>query len=208
MRTSPPVTCPRGVRALGRGPRAWPRATITAVLVLGVLAASSGAGASLASPLAQTAPSLGTAATFAVLAGSTVTNTGSTSISRDLGVSPGTAVTGFPPGAVTGGAIHAADALAAQAQSDVGTAYNNLAAQGPPTLDLTGQDLGGMTLTAGIYRYSTSAQLTGPLTLNAQGNASAVFLHLPDREHAHDGQQLDRQPDQRRFAVQRVLAGG
>src|SRR5215213_6472753 len=79
--------------------------------------------------LAQTAPSLGTAQSFAVLGGSTVTNTGPSVITGDLGVSPGSAVTGFPPGLVSGGTIHAADAVALQAQSDVTTAYNNLASQ-------------------------------------------------------------------------------
>jgi Ice-binding-like len=128
-----------------------------------------------ASPLLQTAPSLGTASSFAVLGGSTVTNTGATTVRGDLGVSPGSAVTGFPPGTVVGGTIHAADALAGQAQSDTTTAYNSLAGQAC-TADLTGQDLGGKTLTAGVYCFSTSAQLTGALTLNAQGNANAVFV--------------------------------
>ena len=123
----------------------------------------------------QTAPSLGVASSFAVLGGSTVTNTGATTVRGDLGVSPGSAVTGFPPGTVTGGSIHAADALAGQAQSDTTTAYNSLAGQAC-TADLTGQDLGGKTLTAGVYCFSTSAQLTGALTLNAQGNANAVFV--------------------------------
>ena len=79
-----------------------------------------------ASPaFAATAPSLGTAESFAVLGGSTVTNTGPSVITGDLGVGPGTAITGFPPGTVVGGTIHANDAVALQAQSDVTTAYNN-----------------------------------------------------------------------------------
>jgi len=124
---------------------------------------------------AQTAPSLGSAQNFAVLGGSTVTNTGSSVITGDLGVSPGSAVTGFPPGLVVSGTIHAADAVALAAQNSVTTAYNSLASQSC-TQDLTGQDLGGKTLTAGVYCFSSSAQLTGTLTLNAQGNASAVFI--------------------------------
>jgi hypothetical protein len=123
----------------------------------------------------QTAPSLGSAQSFAVLAGSTVTNTGPSSIVGDLGVSPGTAVTGFPPGLVVGGTIHSADALALAAQNSVTTAYNSLASQAC-TLDLTGQDLGGMILTPGVYCFASSAQLTGALTLNGQGNANAVFI--------------------------------
>ena len=130
-------------------------------------------GASPAS--AQTAPSLGSAQRFAVLGGSTVTNTGSSVITGDLGVSPGTAVTGFPPGLVVSGTIHGADAAALAAQDAVTTAYNSLVGQAC-TQDLTGQDLGGQTLTAGVYCFSSSAQLTGTLTLNAQGNANAVFI--------------------------------
>ncbi|HEV7509953.1 MAG TPA: IPTL-CTERM sorting domain-containing protein [Thermoanaerobaculia bacterium] len=113
---------------------------------------------------------------FAVLGGSTVTNTATpTVVTGDLGVSPGSAVTGFPPGIVTGGTIHAADAVAAQAQSDLTTLYTNLANTACNT-DLTGQDLGGLTLTPGVYCFSTSAQLTGTLTLNAQGNSAARFI--------------------------------
>jgi type VI secretion system secreted protein VgrG len=104
-----------------------------------------------------------------------VTNTGTSTITGDLGVSPGTAITGFPPGTVVSGTIHSADATAGQAQSDLTTAYNSLAGQAC-TQDLSGQDLGGKTLTAGVYCFSTSAQLTGTLTLNAQGNTGAVFV--------------------------------
>lgn len=118
--------------------------------------------------------SLGTAESFAVLAGSTVTNTGASLITGDLGVSPGSAVTGFPPGVVTG-TIHAADATALQAQNDLTTQYNALTAAACAA-NLTGQDLGGMTLTPGVYCFDSSAQLTGILTLNAQGNANATFI--------------------------------
>ena len=89
------------------------------------LAAGAGLAALLcgATPAsAQTAPSLRSAQSFAVLAGSTVTSTGSSTVSGDLGVSPGSAVTGFPPGIVTSGTIHTADALALSAQNSVTTA--------------------------------------------------------------------------------------
>src|SRR5438045_2678466 len=76
---------------------------------------------------AATAPSLGAAQSFAVLGGSTVTNTGASRVNGDLGVWPGTAVTGFPPGTVTGGTIHTADAAAQQAQNAVTAGYNSLA---------------------------------------------------------------------------------
>jgi hypothetical protein len=117
--------------------------------------------------LAATQPNLGTAGSFAVLAGSTVTNTGPT-------VSPGTAVTGFPPGTVVG-AQHNADAVALKAKTDLVTGYNDAAGQ-TPFVDKTGQNLGGQNLTPGIYRFSSSAQLTGTLTLNGQGNSNTVFI--------------------------------
>lgn len=132
----------------------------------------------LALPLtvsAQTSPPLGQSAAFAVLGGSTVTNTGSTTVNGELGVSPGTAVTGFPPGVVAGGSIHIADAVAAQAQADLVVAYNDLAGQAPTAI-LTGTNLGGLTLGPGVYRFSSSAQLTGTLTLDAQGDPGAVFI--------------------------------
>ena len=124
---------------------------------------------------AATAPPLGTAQSFAVLGASTVTNTGPTIVTGDLGVSPGSAVVGFPPGVVTMGTIHAADAVAAQAQLDALTAYNFLAGQ-PQNTNLTGQDLGGLTLGPGVYRFNSSAQLTGTLTLDAKGDPNAVFV--------------------------------
>jgi hypothetical protein len=123
---------------------------------------------------ATTAPDLGVASSFAVLAGSTVTNTGPTVVSGDLGVSPGTAVTGFtgpPQGSVTNGSIHSADPMAAQAQSDLTTAYNAAAAQSCTT-DESGKTLGAgseATLIPGVYCFSTSAQLTGDLHLNGAG---------------------------------------
>jgi len=117
---------------------------------------------------------LGTADPFAVLAGSTVTNTGATNIQGNLGVSPGTAITGFPPGSVSG-TTNPGNAIAAQAQADLVTAYNFAAGQSGGT-NLTGQNLGSLTLTPGVYSFASSAQLTGTLTLNAQGNPNAVFI--------------------------------
>lgn len=123
---------------------------------------------------AATAPvGLGTATSFAVLAGSTVTNTGPSLISGDVGVSPGTAVTGFPPAVVTNGVVHSADAVAAQAQSDVTIAYNDAAGRAP-TGAITA-DLGGQTLVAGVYSGGDLA-LTGTLTLDGQGDPSSVFI--------------------------------
>jgi Ice-binding-like len=132
----------------------------------------------LTSAWAQTAPPMGTAQSFAVLGASVVTNTGLTSVVGDLGVSPGTSITGFPPGNVNG-TVHAGDALAAQAQADAVTAYNFLAAEAClPANNLTGQDLGGLTLLPGVYCFNSSAQLTGTLTLDANGDPNAVFVFL------------------------------
>jgi type VI secretion system secreted protein VgrG len=118
---------------------------------------------------------LGTAQSFTVLGGSAVTNTGSTVVTGNVGVSPGSSVSGFPPGVVVGGSIHAADATAASAQAGVTNAYN-IAAGLPCGTNLTGLDLGGMTLTPGVYCFDSSAQLTGILTLNMQGNPNAQFV--------------------------------
>jgi type VI secretion system secreted protein VgrG len=115
--------------------------------------------------------SLGSAENFGVLAGSTITNTGSTAISGEVGVSPGTAITGFPPG--TG--VVASAATAAVAETDLAVAY--AAAAGlMPTHILTGEDLGGMTLTPGVYFFASTAQLTGTLTLDDGGNPNAQFV--------------------------------
>lgn len=123
---------------------------------------------------AATAVGLGTANSFAILAGSTITNTGSSVISGDLGLSPGTSVTGFPPGTLSG-TQHVTDATASGAQTDLITAYNNAAGQTPVTTVPT--ELGGTTKTAGVYDSAAGDfGITGTLTLDAQGNADAVFI--------------------------------
>ncbi len=117
---------------------------------------------------------LGTASTFAVLAGSTVTNVGPTIVSGDLGVSPGAAVTGFPPGIVINGSIHAADPTAAQAQLDVTKAFNNAA--GRVNAKSIPADIGGTTITPGVYKAPVSLMITGNVTLDGQNNPNAVFI--------------------------------
>jgi hypothetical protein len=128
--------------------------------------------ASLAAAPVTLGPTL---STFGVLGGTTVTNTGTSIVNGNLGVSAGSSVTGFPPGVVVGGTIHSNDATAIQAQNELTTAYNAVAAT-PCTADLSGQNLGALTLTPGVYCFASSAQLTGTLTLNALGNPSAQFL--------------------------------
>jgi type VI secretion system secreted protein VgrG len=140
-----------------------------------MIIAGGGLAALLVVPSSGFAQSLGSAAMFAVLAGSTVTNTGATTILGSVGVSPGTGITGLPVGQPTGGTVHDNDPVAAQAQSDLTDAYNALAGMACGT-DLTGQDLGGQTLGPGVYCFNTSAPLTGTLTLDGGGNANAVFV--------------------------------
>jgi hypothetical protein len=119
---------------------------------------------------------LGTAADFSVLAASTVTNTGPSVLAQSLGVSPGSAAVGFPPGTV-GGETHLGDAVALQAQDDLTTAYNDAAGRTPFT-NLPAE-LGGTTLIPGVYRIG-AAQLTGTLTLDAQGDPDSVFIFQVD----------------------------
>ena len=118
---------------------------------------------------------LGTSSIFSVLAGSTITNTGSSVITGSVGLSPGTSITGFPPGSVNGGSIFTADAVALQAKNDLTTAFLAAANQ-PCGTSLSGQDLGGLTLTPGVYCFANSAQLTGALTLNSLSDPNSVFL--------------------------------
>jgi hypothetical protein len=120
---------------------------------------------------------LGSASTFVVLAGSTVTNTGPTVITGgNLGLSPGSAVTGFPPGALTPPAVmYLTDPTAAKAQVDLTTAYIYTA--GLPGGAVLPGDMSGLTFAPGLYKTSSTVQLSaGNVTLDAQGDANAVFI--------------------------------
>ncbi|WP_434597965.1 ice-binding family protein [Streptomyces sp. A5-4] len=117
---------------------------------------------------------LGTAASFSVLAGSEVTNTGPSVIDHDLGVHPGTAISGFPPGEVRG-AVHSADAVAQQAKSDLVQAYNNAAGQATDFALPAGIG-NGNTLLPGVHTAASGVGLNGDLILNAEGNPNAVWV--------------------------------
>jgi hypothetical protein len=126
---------------------------------------------------AQPPVNLGRAANFAVLAATTVTNSGPSVINGDVGVSPGTAVTGFGPGGATvnGGIYTGALSPAGPAQTDLTTAYNDAAARVPVATVAT--ELGGTTKGPGVYDSAAGTfQITGPLILDAQGDPNAVFI--------------------------------
>ena len=146
-------------------------------LIIGVVSTAALVSASVsADGRAASAPSLGRAKRFTVLGGSTATNTGATRIAGDVGVSsPGVSVTGFPPGIIARGKQHVGDPAANEAQRDAQTAYAALAGKACDT-PLTGQDLGGKTLTPGVYCFTSSAQLTGRLVLDGRNRGNSVFV--------------------------------
>jgi len=128
-----------------------------------------------AASAAQATVDLGTATPFSVLAGAGVTNTGDTVLGGDLGTCPTPAIVGFPPGDVQG-TQHANDAVACQAQSDLTIAYDSAAGRASTKSYTGAADLGGSTLTTGVYTSSVSFGITGPLTLDAESNPDAVFI--------------------------------
>jgi LPXTG-motif cell wall-anchored protein len=155
--------------------RAWVRRTgvvsIIGSLVFGTVALG---GISSASAATTDAPvGLGTVGSYSVLGGTTVTNIGPSVLGQDLGVSPGTAITGFPPG-VSLGATHAGDAPAAQAQIDLTTAYNDAASRA--TSALVSGDLVGQTLPGGVYTSAGPLALSGVLTLDGKNDPNSVFV--------------------------------
>jgi hypothetical protein len=123
----------------------------------------------------QAPVALGSAANFVVLAGSTVTNTGATMLTGDMGVGPGTAITGFPPGTIVG-TEHAGDAVSAQGIADLTTAYLDAAGRVLCPVSVSG-DIGGQTLAPGLYTSTSGlAVTTANLTLDGQGDGNAVFI--------------------------------
>jgi hypothetical protein len=153
----------------------WTKPTTAVALTLGVLAIAMVALSAPAGAAAyENSVGLGTAGAYSVLAGTTATDTGSSVLSGDLGVSPGTALTGFAPGHV-GGATNAGNAAAAQAESDLTTAYLDAAGRTPTGTNL-GAALVSSTLLPGVYNASSSLGVSGAVTLDGQGDPNAVFV--------------------------------
>jgi hypothetical protein len=140
---------------------------------LGLLSLALLLAAFLATSAQAASVGLGTADSFSVLGGSTVTNTGPSVLNADLGLSPGSAITGFPPGTVHG-TIHKNDAVASQAKSDLVIAYNDAA--GRSSTSSVAGDLAGLTLTSGVYTSASSLGLSGDLTLDGQNDPNSVFV--------------------------------
>ena len=145
-------------------------AAMIGIALIVAIGAMAGRTASAAPPTVN----LGTAAFYSVLAGTpAVTNTGATTIDRDVGIHPATSVTGFPPG-IVGGTIHAGDAVALQAKSDLTVAYLDAASR---PLDATHPALVGLTLVAGVYNSGPATlDLTGTLTLDGQNDPNSVWI--------------------------------
>jgi hypothetical protein len=141
-----------------------------------VILSSTGLGIpGIISTAGQAGVALGAAASYAALAGSTATSINATTLNGDLGVSPGSAATGFPPGTVNGN-IHAGDSAAALAEAALTIAYNDAKGRTLAPVTVAG-NLGGQTLTPGLYKSTGSLEISsGDLVLDAQGNANAVFI--------------------------------
>lgn len=124
---------------------------------------------------AQQMITLGSSQDYVVLAGSTVTNTGATKITGDLGLSPGSSVTGFPPGLIVG-TKHISDPSAVEAKHALTNAYNTAAGRTQAPVFLSG-NIGGMTLAPGLYKSTSGLEISsGNLTLDAKGNSNAVWI--------------------------------
>lgn len=164
MRSNPVITSPAAPR---RTRRVAARVAALAVVAVGLTAVFPAVSSAAQAPV-----DLGTATSFAVLAGQGITNANATTITGDVGSFPNPAETGF--GTVTQtGTNHAGDAVTQQAKNDLVTAYNQAAGAGPPTS--VAVELGGTTLTPGVYNGAT-LEITGTLTLDTQGDPNAVFI--------------------------------
>jgi len=152
-----------------------PAITFAALLFVACASSSGpGGGSGGGSGGGLVGPSLGSAQTYGLLAGTAVSCVGPVgTISASVGVSPGSAITGFPTCTISG-TQNIADATAATAQGDLTTAYNALAGKACGTTIIA--DLGGTTLAPGVYCSASSVGLTGTVTLDGQGKSNATFV--------------------------------
>lgn len=119
---------------------------------------------------------LGTNTGIAILAGASISSTGASNITGDMGLSPGTSLGGFPPG-ILNGTQHINDAIAVQAKLDLTSTYNDLAGRTSTDIVTLSGNIGGLTLTPGLYKSTSFLDLSsGDLTFDAKGNANAVFI--------------------------------
>lgn len=162
------ISCPREGSHLARFRRT------ASVLTVGAISTMTMVGFASSPAFAAAAINLGSAAPDAVVAGTTITNTGSSVLTGDISLSPGTSVVGFPPGTASG-TTNAADATSLAAQTSATAAYG-VASSATPFTTVAGGTVGGLTLSPGVYESASAMQLTGPLTLNGGGDPSAVFI--------------------------------
>lgn len=124
----------------------------------------------------QASVELGGASNIAILAGSAITNTGATSVTGNMALSPGSSIAGFPPGILVG-VIHINDEIATQAKLDLTAAYNDAAGRTTTDMVTLSGNIGGLTLTPGLYKSTSSLAISsGDLTFDAKGNVDAVFI--------------------------------
>lgn len=124
----------------------------------------------------QATVELGGASNLAILAGSAITNTGATSVTGNMALSPGSSIGGFPPGILVG-VIHINDEIATQAKLDLTAAYNDAAGRTTTDIVTLSGNIGGLTLTPGLYKSTSSLAISsGDLTFDAKGNVDAVFI--------------------------------
>jgi len=160
-------------------------AIASVVLISGCKKKSSTPSSSPEGPNTMTVPTqtttqspvmLGACTNLAILAGSGITNTGATVITGDMGLSPGTSIGGFPPG-ILNGTQHINDAIATQAKLDLTAAYNDAAGRTSTDIVTISGNIGGLTLTPGLYKSTSSLAITsGDVTFDAKGNPAAIFI--------------------------------
>jgi len=158
-------------------------AIVSILIIVGCTKSNNDPGTSGTNPIVipiqttiQTNLSVAGASGLVILAGSAITNTGSTIITGNIGLSPGTSIGGFPPG-ILNGTFHINDSIAVKAKLDLTAAYNDAAGRTCTDIVTLSGNIGGLTLTPGLYKSTSSLAISsGDLTFDAKGNANAVFI--------------------------------